>query len=153
MFVTQNQVFYFFESVCLGVFTAFLYQPLKGVKFIVKNAVFRHIADFLFVFIVFYIYMLGSKIFYFPNFRIYLYLGEIIGFCLCEISFGKTLAKISFFVYNKTISFIRRLYGDGRKKKKTCRRKYRNVGDTAIRFGNCFGVSSGVDERKEKFKR
>ena len=153
MFVTENQIYFFLESVFLGSFSCLLYQPFKVVKFFIKSAVFRHIADLLFVFPLILVYFLGSEFFCFPNFRAYAFIGEIFGFYLFEISFGKTLAKVLIFVYNKTISFIRRLNGDGRKKKKARRGKRGNVGNTSLCFNRRIGLSTRFNGCKAKKKR
>ena len=118
MFVSANQFSYFTESVCIGIFFGVCYEFFGFVKIVVANKVLRQIVDFLFLPVAFFVYFKASEIFYFPNFRTYLFVGVSFGFFIYYLSFYKTLAKVLNLLYNKTISFIRRKNRDRKQKTK-----------------------------------
>ena len=98
MFVTSGQFYYF--SICVsisGICAVFLslinllFQNKKIIKIILD--IFAYILfSFIFVFI-------GYKL-NFPNFRIYMYFGFLIGLYLGYKSFNLILAKFSKMLYN-----------------------------------------------------
>ena len=118
MFVTQNQIYFFIESLFIGVISGVGFEVIFAVKQVVSNEKIKNLTDCLFAFILFPTYFIFSQIFAFPNFRFYMLVGVILGFVIYCINFHKTVAKLVEKVYNKTISFMRSKKRDRRKENK-----------------------------------
>ena len=152
MFATANQLYFFIESVFMGVITAFLYEPIRLVKSLIKTKFIGQIIDVLYAIIPLLIYLNLSLKFCFPDVRAYMLLGVLLGFIIENKSFHKTLAKVYSLVYNKTVSFIRRKSRDGRKKTKVNICRYGNVGSSAIHGNRNSCVSTYRHRRKNEAK-
>ncbi|MBR2384656.1 MAG: spore cortex biosynthesis protein YabQ [Clostridia bacterium] len=137
----------------MGILTAFVYEPISLLKAMVKNKFVRCIIDVVFAVVPFLIYLDLSLRFAFPNFRAYMFIGVVFGFILENKSFHKTLAKVFFLVYNKTVSFIRRKNRDGRKETKVNIGRYGVIGSNAIRFNRSSCLSTYRHRCKNQAKK
>ena len=152
MFVSSNQFYYFFQSMFIGVVSALLYEPISCFKLVFRGKIVANILDVIFAFIPFFVYIDFSLRFCFPNFRLYMFLGVVLGFYLECKSFHKTLAKVFLVVYNKTISFIRRKNRDGRKETKANIGRYGTISGNAVRFNRRSCLSAYRHRGKIKAK-
>ena len=150
MFVSVNQFYFFIQSVFIGVVTAFLYEPISFLKTFIKNVIIANGIDVLFAVVPFLLYLNLSLAFSFPCFRLYMFLGVVLGFFIENKSFHKMLAKVYFVVYNKTISFIRRKNRDGRKEAKVNIGRDCVCGNHIVRFNRRLGVFTYHRRRKKK---
>ena len=153
MFVTENQFYYFAESLYIGALSAFFYSFIALIKLPFKKGFFYQVIDFWALCPCFLCYLILSEKYAFPNFRFYMFVGVVIGFTIYSISFGKTLAKISEIVYNKTNSFIRRKIRDGRKEKKVSCSKHGNVCNSVVFASDSACVSTRFNGNKSKHKK
>ena len=153
MFVASNQIFYFVQSCFVGVISALLYEVIRCFKVVFKSKIFGNVIDVVFAFILFIIYLDFSLWFCFPDFRFYMFFGVILGFYLENKSFHKTLAKVGFVVYNKTISFIRRKNRDGRKETKVNIGRNGVISGDVVRFNHSSCLSTYRHRGKVKTKR
>ena len=152
MFASANQLFYFLESAFIGVVIGLIFEVVNLLQTPIKSVVFRHIADFMLLPIICVLFFWGGEIFRFPDFRLYLFIGVAVGFLLERISFHKSLAKFYQIVYNKTISFIRRIIRDGRKKTKACRSRNGGGNSCTVRPCRRVGLAVYLFGRKTKEK-
>ena len=153
MFVSANQICFFIESLFIGVVLGSSYELFFIVKSIFKQVVIRQIIDFLFCIVAIVLYFCFSEIFCFPNFRLYLFCGVLIGFLIYLLSFHKTLAKVIKLVYNKTISFIRRKTRERKQKAKARFSSDGNVDNNSLFLGAYIGLPIRKHWRKKQGKK
>ena len=92
MFVSDGQIYYFFECVLIGVVCGVFYIPFYASKRLIRNKFAGVFSDMIFAAPCCFIYVYFSLRFDFPDFRIYMIFGVICGFLLENESFNNTLA-------------------------------------------------------------
>lgn len=150
MFVSVNQFYYFLECLFLGVLAGIIYEIWFFIKLFFRSKTLKNILDFFFFPVLCLLYLKGSEIFYFPNFRTYMFAGVVLGFILYFLSFHKILAKLSELVYNKTISFIWRRKSDSRQKRKARNIRNGSGGNNPIFVGDNSHLSVHFGSSKKK---
>ena len=108
MFVTDRQIYFYLESVFIGVLCGGAYLPFYLIKIRLKKNVSKTFMDFSFVIPCCAIYYKFVALFAFPDFRLYMAIGTATGFLIENYGFNKTLAFCFYRVYNKIIKIIRR---------------------------------------------
>ena len=141
MFVSSNQFYFFIESLFMGVLLGLCYEIFYFLKMILKRKILDQIIDFLFLPVVCIVYLKMSEILNFPNFRLYIFMGVLLGFLIYRLSFYEMLAKVFSLVYNKTESFIRRKNRDRKQKAKARVCSDGNVDNNSLFSHSSFGLS------------
>ena len=141
MFVASKQIFFFIESLFLGVSFGFCYEIFHLFKVLFKSKIIGEIIDFLFLPVLCLGLLKAGVIFTFPNFRLYIFIGVLVGFAIYMLSFHEMLAKVCNLVYNKTISFIRRKNRDRKQKTKARICSDGNVHNNSLFSNRNFGLS------------
>lgn len=148
MFVTDNQIFYFCESLFIGIICGIIYEPFGFFSGITGKRAVEIATDIIFFIFVFFAYFFLSVFFSFPKFRFYLYAGTIIGFMLWQLSAHKILAKCYKPVYNR-IYLLRRKINDGIKNAAARIGRNGNGGNTVRSSHSVFGVPVSGNGRKK----
>lgn len=93
----------------LGLILGIVYELSIFASKILKNIVFRHIFDAIFVVFAFLMFIVAINILGNGYFRVFFLLGYLLGFWLERTSIGFLVAKIFEFVYNKIRKFIKHI--------------------------------------------
>jgi len=137
MFVTSGQFFVFMACLAFGGCVGVLFSLLKAIKFLIKIRFLGVVLDVFFFIISSFIYVGFSYALKFPNFRVYMVVGVILGIFLYFKSFYLLLAKMSKKIYNIIIlKFPRKkkAKNDRRKGEKSNRCKHGRRGAVGSRF-------------------
>ena len=140
MFVTANQFYTFLACVSFGAIGGVLFSMLSLVKAFVKSKIFLAIIDIFCMTILSVGFSIYSYKFNFPNIRVYMILGVLIGLTLYLKSFHRILAKFAKKFYNIT---IRKLLNSKGKANDRIKSKKANSGINGR--GSFITVYSGVD--------
>lgn len=100
MFVSKNQFFIFLACLSFGGFSGMLLSLIYGVKYFIKNKVVKIILDIISCSILGALFVIYSYKIYFPNFRIYMFFGVVVGLYLYLKSFHILLANFCKKIYN-----------------------------------------------------
>ena len=141
MFVSSNQFYFFIESLFMGVLLGVFYEIFHLLKVVLKNKIVGEIIDFSFFPVICISYLKAGEIFNFPNFRLYIFIGVLLGFVIYLLSFHEMLAKVFRLVYNKTVSFIRRKNRERKQKAKARVCSDGNVDNNSLFSHSSFGLS------------
>lgn len=163
MFVSERQIYYFSECVFVGIICGLIYLPFFVVRSMSRKRAVGIITDVLFAAPCCFVYSKAVLFFDFPNFRLYMIAGVILGFLLENSSFNKTLAFLAERVYNKIggkvylklrNSKLRRKHGVRKQVKKTRRRGNGYGGYSFVRADSGYGVSTYLygDEKERSGK-
>ena len=156
MFVTLNQFYVFLACVSFGAIGGIIFSIFAIIKTFVSFKAFEVLCDVFCMIILSLAFSVFSYKFNFPNIRIYMILGVLIGLTMYLKSFHRILANFAKKFYNITIQKFTK--GKGRKND---RNKGEKANSGVNRRGSVITVYSGVDnglsndydKRKEKSYR
>jgi len=100
MFLSQNQFYVFLACVTFGAFGGILFSLFSIVKTFAKSKIFDAITDVLCMIILSLAFSVFSYKLNFPNLRIYMLVGAMIGLTTYLKSFHRILAKFAKKFYN-----------------------------------------------------
>ena len=100
MFVSKNQFYIFVACFVFGVICAFIFAFLGLFNKVIKNKIFRFIADVILISAFSVLFSIYSYKMSFSNLRAYMLLGVLIGFICYLKSFHIILANLSKKFYN-----------------------------------------------------
>lgn len=92
---SENQLFVFFACMLSGVLSGLLYEINGLVRFCVRKKTAAIIADVVFFIVFACIYVGVSVVFRLPDYRLYMFLGQILGFLLYLESFHRIVAFLA----------------------------------------------------------
>ena len=120
MFVTKNQIFVFIACIVFGGLSGFLLSAINVFCALIKNRIVKFILSVIAFAIIGVLYSYYSYKMYFPNFRVYMLAGVLLGIYLYYKSFYIILAKFSKKFYNiiKQITTKKKGKGNDRDKSK-----------------------------------
>ncbi len=101
MFVSSGQFYVFIATVAFGGVCGVLFSVSALLKYKLRNYIVRIFLDLIAFLITSFLYVAYSKWLAFPNFRIYMAVGVILGLILYFKSFHILLAKSAKVLYNK----------------------------------------------------
>ena len=157
MFVSDGQIYYFFECVLAGIVCGAVYIPFYAIKKLTRNKFVGIFSDVVFAVPFCFIYAYFALEFSFPDFRLYMIFGVICGFLLENESFNKTLAFFALKWYNKFgekfVLKLRRKHGVRKQIKKARRRGNGNGYNYVIYTDNRDGVSDSRHGKQKKRSR
>lgn len=102
----MNQLVVFAECLACGIINGFLFDVLHIPVIFLKKMKF--LSDILCFFVLFALYLLFSIRFHFPDFRLYMFAGILIGWWIYIKSFHRTLDFLCKSVYNRINNYIHR---------------------------------------------
>ena len=100
MFVSQNQIFVFIACLSFGTCFGFLFSLAKFIKYKIKNLFLRIVPDVIAFLLLSRAYVGYSYSMNFPNFRIYMVIGVVLGVYIYLKTFHIILAKYVKMAYN-----------------------------------------------------
>lgn len=119
MFVTANQIYVFLACVSFGGCSGIIFSVSELFKRFISNKWLRFLPDFLAFMVVTVLYVFSAYHMRFPNLRLYMILGVMLGVVIYLKSFHILLAK----TFKKAYNIIKRIKvktkDDGIKNKKT----------------------------------
>ena len=156
MFVTKNQFFVFLACITFGGGAGLFLSAINGIGFLFKKRIINFFCSVLALTVIGVLFSQYSYNMYFPNFRIYMIVGVLIGIYLYYKSFYIILAKILKKFYNIIKQKIVRLKGkknDRNKSKKndSGNNSRRSVVARDIAINN--GLSNGIHKDRRKSNR
>lgn len=122
MYVSGGQFYVFVACVALGGACGILFSISQLIKIKISNIILRIIPDLIAFLITALIYAIYSHALSFPNFRIYMILGVIVGITLYFKSFHIMLAKYVKKLYNLLSKLIKNLINKEKNQRWTNRR-------------------------------
>lgn len=108
MFVTNGQFFVFLACFAFGGISGILFSLFNILKAIIKCNFIRDIIDFFVFVIIALLFVLYQKRMFFPNLRIYMFVGVFLGMICYFKSFNFTLANFVKKIYNNIVINKRR---------------------------------------------
>lgn len=108
----MTQIYVFIECLFCGICVGIIYDLFAFLNFFIKNRIFTAIKDFSLMAILFILFVITAVIFEFPSFRLYMFIGCVLGLLIYIKSFHSML---DFFI-NKVYNLIKR----------KCKRKKQN---------------------------
>lgn len=109
MFVTSGQFYVFVACVCFGGCTSILFSISALIKNYIANRLIKIILDVICFLFVGVLYVLYSHALKFPNFRLYMIVGVLLGIFSYLKSFHILLAKMAKKFYNIIDKKLRRV--------------------------------------------
>ncbi len=109
MFVTSTQIYVFIASIAFGGFCGVLFSISELFKNFFNNVFLRIIPDLIAFIITAFLYILYASLLKFPNFRLYMPLGVILGIFIYLKSFHILLAKYVKITYNIFVKIFSRM--------------------------------------------
>ena len=103
MFVSSGQFYIFLSCVTFGGLCGFFYSLIVFVKKFIKSKWFNSILDLLFFLCIGTLFVVYSFKFNFPNVRVYMLVGVLLGLILYMESFHLILANLLKKLYNKKV--------------------------------------------------
>ena len=104
MFVSSGQFYVFLSCVSFGVIGGLVFYLMDFIKILFRKNMVKSFIDFLSMIIVSIFYVFYSNMFNFPNIRLYMPLGVLLGLIMYFKSFNIILAKLQKKIYNKNIN-------------------------------------------------
>ncbi len=101
MFVANGQFFIIITCVAYGFVAGSLFTILTPLRMVVQNTIIRAILDVICFVILCFLFVVYSNLLNFPNFRVYMVFGVLLGLILYIESLHFILAKLVGIVYNK----------------------------------------------------
>lgn len=156
MFVTKNQFYVFLSCVTFGCVCAILLSISTVIKFFIKNKAFKILPDVVVFILISFLYRIYSYKINFPNVRIYMIFGVLLGMLMYFKSFHILLAKYikKFYnILNRKITKIKKAKDERNKVKKVDSRNYGRrcfVGSSAS-IDN--GVSTNINSSRKQPNR
>ncbi len=114
MFVSSGQFYVFIACVAFGGGVGVIFSISSLIKVKISNVIIRVVPDFIAFLIISVLYVLYAHKLYFPNFRLYMPIGVIVGIIIYFKSFHILLANCVKKLYNLNIKKIRNKRKDGR---------------------------------------
>ena len=100
MFVTKNQFYVFLSCVTFGCVCAILLSIFAAIKFFIKNKTLKVLIDVAIFTLIAFLFRIYSYARNFPNFRVYMFFGVLLGMFMYFKSFHILLAKYTKKFYN-----------------------------------------------------
>ncbi len=101
MFATNNQLFIFLSCLSLGIASGVVYEFFYLLKKVVRLKIFKYIFTLIFFIVLSILYVALSVYFEFPSFRLYMYIGVLLGLVIYIKSFHYFIAILLKKGYNK----------------------------------------------------
>lgn len=146
MFVTENQFFIFISCVAFGGVSGVAFTVFDCFKFFLKNPIFRIFPDAVAFLAVTVGYVFYSYYLRFPDFRIYMPIGVLVGIFLYMKSLRLLLAYLLKTVYNKLRVNMEKRYDKFKTNKADYRVNHRRGGFVSLSHNN-LSLSNDSDRR------
>ena len=156
MFVTKNQFYVFLSCISFGGCAGLLLSAINGVGFLFKKKTINFICSVLALMVIGVLFSYYSYKMFFPNVRVYMLVGVMIGIYLYYKSFYIILAKLLKKFYNIYKQKIKKLKGKGNDRNKSKKDDNSNDGGGSAPSRNLAiynGLSNDFNKGRRKSHR